>query len=61
MSKLLTVKELEEQLNLSRSTIYRLRKNEAFPYYEIGGRVLFDLKEVKEWMEEGRRSGGKVE
>lgn len=50
MSKLLTVKELEEKLSLSRATIYRLRKNDGLPYYEIGGRVLFDEKEVVKWM-----------
>lgn len=55
MSKLLTVKELEEKLSISRSTIYRLRKNEDLPYYEIGNRILFDLNEVKKWMRERKK------
>lgn len=50
MSDLITVKELGEKLKMSRSTIYRLRKNDNMPYYEIGGKVLFDLEEVRSWM-----------
>jgi len=55
LSDLLTVKELCEALKMSRSTIYRLRKNDNLPSYEIGGRVLFDLKEVKGWMKDKQK------
>lgn len=56
MSKLLTVKELGEILKLSRSTIYRYRKNEGLPYYELGGKVLFDLDEVMEWVKKRQKT-----
>lgn len=55
VSKLLTVKELGEQLSLSRSTIYRLRKNSDFPFYEVGTRVLFDPDEVMEWIKKNKK------
>lgn len=55
MSDLLTVKELCDTLKMSRSTIYRLRKEDELPYYEIGGRVLFDLDEVKKWMKDKQK------
>ena len=45
----LTVKELEEKFKLSRSTIYRLRK-EGMPYYKVGGSIRFDEDEVREWL-----------
>ncbi len=53
--KLLTVREIEEKLSMSRSTIYRLRKNEGLPYYEVGGKVLFDLQEVRDWMKKRQK------
>lgn len=55
MSKLLTVKELEETLSMSRSTIYRLRKDDGMPYYEVGGKVLFDLQEVMSWIKQNQK------
>ena len=45
----LTVKELEEKFKLSRSTIYRLRK-EGMPYYKVGGSIRFDEDEVRDWL-----------
>lgn len=56
MGDLLTQKELGEQLKLSRSTIYRLRKNENMPYYEVGGKILFDLDEVKQWFKKTQKA-----
>lgn len=56
MAELLTVKELQEKLSMSRSSIYRLRKNQGLPYYEVGGKVLFDLDEVKKWMKEQQKA-----
>ncbi|GAA0472747.1 helix-turn-helix domain-containing protein [Alkalibacillus silvisoli] len=55
MGDLLTVKELESKLKMSRSTIYRLRKNEGMPYYEIGGKILFDLEDVTKWLKENKQ------
>jgi excisionase family DNA binding protein len=47
----LTAKELQEQLNISRSTLYRLREK-GLPNKKIGYRTIrYDLKEVMEWLE----------
>lgn len=50
MSELINQKQLEEALQISRSTIYRLRK-EGMPFYTIGDQVRFDLEEVMSWMQ----------
>ncbi|HWO77774.1 MAG TPA: helix-turn-helix domain-containing protein [Bacillus sp. (in: firmicutes)] len=53
MSDLINQKQLEEALQISRSTIYRLRK-EGMPFYTIGDQVRFDLEEVKTWMKKDK-------
>lgn len=50
MSKLLTEKELQEKLKLSRSTIVRLRK-EGLPYKKLSARCIrYDEAEVNKWL-----------
>jgi excisionase family DNA binding protein len=46
--KLLTVVELSEKLQCSKSTIYRMINDELIPYYNIRGGYRFDLREVLE-------------
>jgi len=46
--KLLDLKTLEKELDVSRSTIYRLRKKGVLPEYQIRGKVKFKLHEVKQ-------------
>lgn len=55
MGDLITQKELGEKLKLSRSTIYRLRKEEGMPYYNLGSKVMFDLDEVKRWLKKRQK------
>jgi excisionase family DNA binding protein len=51
MEKLLTEKELQEKLNVSRQTLVRLRK-QGLPYKKVGLRsIRYDEAEVKKWIE----------
>lgn len=52
---LVTIKQLEELLQVSRQTIYDWRK-EGMPYIQINGRsVRFDYDEVIEWLKSRSR------
>jgi excisionase family DNA binding protein len=52
---MLTPKELMQQLKISDSTLYRLRK-EGLPYRKVGYRTIrYDLVEVLEWLEKHNR------
>jgi excisionase family DNA binding protein len=54
---MLTPKELMEQLKISDSTLYRLRK-EGLPYKKVGYRTIrYDLVEVMEWLEKNNKGG----
>ncbi|MED4456178.1 helix-turn-helix transcriptional regulator [Metabacillus fastidiosus] len=49
---MLTAEELQQQLNISRSTLYRLRK-QGLPHTQIGYRTIrYDLIEVLEWLKD---------
>lgn len=50
MSELKTIQEVMKMLGVSRSTVYRLIKNDGLPYKKIGGSTRFDVIEVREWM-----------
>jgi excisionase family DNA binding protein len=53
----LTAKELQEKLNISRSTLYRLREK-GLPNKKIGYRTIrYDLEEVLEWLDEQKKKG----
>ena len=45
--KLVDLEDLEKELGISRSTVYRLRQKGIFPEYQIGKKVKFKLHEVK--------------
>ena len=49
--KMITVKELQEILRISRQTVMRWRK-EGMPHYKYNASVRFDLEEIKEWLKE---------
>lgn len=49
---LLTAEELQKHLNISRTTLWRLRK-EGLPHKKIGHKTIrYDLEEVEKWLEE---------
>ena len=51
MKKLLTYKELAEQLNMSSATLRIWVMNKKVPYIKIGRLVRFDLDIIDEWLE----------
>jgi excisionase family DNA binding protein len=55
-SRILTVSELAEHLNVHRITIYRLLKSGTLPGFKIGRVWRFDLDEITSWMASGRSS-----
>jgi excisionase family DNA binding protein len=57
MSELLTIKELEQMLKVSRQTIYEWR-NRGLPYIKIGTRVRFKLDEVNKWINNQNEGAG---
>jgi len=50
MYELLTTNDLAKNLNVSRQTIERWRK-EGLPYRKIGKLVRFDADEVNKWID----------
>jgi excisionase family DNA binding protein len=56
--KLLSVNQLAEVLGISRSTVYRLVREDQIPHYSVGERLRFDVGEVKAALRaEGSRRG----
>jgi excisionase family DNA binding protein len=56
IDKLLTVEEVMKALRISRPTLYRLLKAKALEPVRIGKRVLFDVKDLRAFIE--RSKGG---
>ncbi len=51
--EILTEQELQELLGVSRTTLWKLRKN-GLPYVRIGREYRYFKSEVIEWLKEGR-------
>jgi excisionase family DNA binding protein len=49
--KLLTIKQVSERLNISRTTLWRLTSEREIPYLIISKKTLFDGKQLKNWLE----------
>lgn len=47
--KFLTVEDVEEMLQVTRSTVYNL-KNKGLPFIKIGKNIRFDRDEVIDWI-----------
>lgn len=51
MDKLtLDVKELKQQLGISRAAAYELTRSEGFPCFKVGKRILIPVEELKKWL-----------
>ena len=48
----LTVEELAEELNISSPTAYSLVKQETFPSFHIGQRILINRAGLQRWIDE---------
>lgn len=54
--KLLTIDQLVEFLNCSKSNVYQLVYRREIPHVKIGHRTLrFNPEEIKEWLQEKSR------
>jgi len=50
MTKLLTLKDIMEMCNVGYSTLYRWRKNRAFPESVGVGKLLWTEQQIFEWL-----------
>ena len=51
LRRLINAKEASQYLSLSMDTVYRMASLKKLPYLKIGGRVLFDVKALDQWIE----------
>ncbi len=49
----LTIPELVEELQISKSTAYKLARTKGFPIAKVGKRILIPYKKLVEWLESG--------
>ncbi len=47
--------ELSQFLDMKPDTIYSWIWQRKIPYFKIGSRVKFDLREIEEWLKEKKR------
>lgn len=52
--KMLTTAELAELLRLSKTSVYRLIEKRTIPFYKIGWKILFDKKDVDDYILKNR-------
>ena len=52
----MTVDEMAEELHISRPTDYELVKQEYFPAFRIGNRILVNRQGLQEWMNRESRA-----
>ena len=50
-----SVTEAARLLGVSRPIMYRIMKQDGFPYYKVGSRTLIDLQGLRDW---SRRQAG---
>ena len=51
--KFLTIDDVSEMLQVTRSTVYNLKKR-GLPYIKLGKNIRFDQQEVIEWVKANR-------
>lgn len=49
------LKTIANYLNVSIPFMRKLVQSKSIPYYKLGNRIKFDLKEVNEWVETHRQ------
>lgn len=47
----MTVKELQQYLGVSRSTVYELVNSKDFPSFRIGKKILISKERLNEWIQ----------
>lgn len=56
-TKLLSVRQLAEELGLSERTVWTLYRREGCPHFRIGRTVRFNLDRVMDWLENREVNG----
>ncbi|GLC32881.1 helix-turn-helix domain-containing protein [Clostridium omnivorum] len=51
MKDLLSAEDICKVFNISRTTLYRYRKD-GMPYIQIKRKIMFDADEVKKWLKQ---------
>ena len=51
-SKVLTVDEVAAYMRISRSTVYRMVKQQKLPGFKVGSDWRFSADSIKQWMHE---------
>jgi len=57
MEKLLTINQLSELLQVSRSTLYEWTHIEYIPYYKFRSGVRFKESEIEGWLKRRKKKG----
>jgi len=57
MEKLITVKDLSEWLQVSKSTVYQWTHAEFIPHYKMPKGVRFKPSEVEKWLQKRKKKG----
>jgi excisionase family DNA binding protein len=52
---ILTDKELQTVLKVSRQTLWRLRKASELPYFKVGGQYRYRSEDIDRWLAETRQ------
>lgn len=53
--KFLTIDDVSEMLQVTRTTVYNLKK-QGLPFIKLGKNIRFDQKEVVDWVRSNSRS-----
>lgn len=52
--EMLTIEELSVFSGLSKSWLYKKTSKQQIPHYKVGERLMFDKKEILEWMHQNK-------
>jgi len=58
--KFLTIEDVSEMLQVTRTTVYNLKK-QGMPFIKLGKNIRFDQKEVVDWVRSNRCSTEETE
>lgn len=53
MDEMLTVKEAQQMLRLSKQSMYNLVNRPDFPTVRVGRKILIPVGKLKEWIDKG--------
>lgn len=59
--KVMTEKQLAEELGLSIWTIRKMRIQKGLPYFGTSGRILYRMESVLKWMDEQENKDNKID